>query len=329
VFVPASQAATASWSFEPSSWDFGARLPEEGRSEPKGFVLTNTGAVSLEPALVTLVSGEESGFAFSSGCKSALAPGHSCEADVTFRATTPGVKTATLEVSERNSLVPRARVALTGIGAAPVLSVEPRTLSFGPTRIGSPAPPPQVVTLTNHGPSDLTISDVSLLPTPADGRPPFALSGLDCWIETVLAPGESCTFSIVFNARAVGTEVGELAITDNAADSPQTVEISGMAESEAPLPGLRVDTRPPFAPVLVHKPARRSKHRGASFAFSPGDPSTSRFQCRLGGGPLVSWCRSPLRYRSLKPGRHLFRVHAVGGDGVPGPVVSYRWRILR
>lgn len=324
-----AHAATASWSLEPASWNFGARSPGEGTSEPHPFLLVDTGEAVLEPALFTLIPGQGGEFRLkANSCHEPLGPGHSCVVGVAFDPTGTGEATASLEISERDSSVPPAVATVSGTGAAPVVRVEPRELVFASTRLRESAPA-QAVTVTNAGPSDLSFSEFTISPGLEGGREPFGFTDIGCFVWTVLAPGESCSDSLVFIPRVVGPVRGEWTLLDNAVDSPQKVELSGTGEPEAPPLGLPIDTTPPSAAMLTGRPARRTRHRNAIFAFSPGDPSTARFQCALGGGPLVSWCRSPVRYRSLKPGRHLFRVRAVGGDGVPGPVLSYRWRILR
>jgi hypothetical protein len=326
-FPALSDAATASWSLSPRSFDFGARSPEEGRSEKEAFVLTDTGTVSLEPALVALVPNVGEGFELrGNDCDAPLEPGESCEVDVTFHPRGAGRDEATLEVSERNSSVAPAVATLIGTATAPVVAVDPPELAFGAMRVGT-VQPPRSVTVTNQGSGDLHFSGVSLHLLSGVGREPFQFTSNGCQVWTVLSPGGSCSLSIAFDPGVVGTDLGELSIADDAADSPQAVKLSGTAEPEVPqaLPAPVV----PAAADLIRRPARHTKARTATFVFRPGDPTTARFQCGLGGGPLVRWCRSPVRYRSLKPGRHLFRLRPVGGDGVLGPVLRYRWRILR
>ncbi|HEX4306457.1 MAG TPA: choice-of-anchor D domain-containing protein [Solirubrobacterales bacterium] len=323
-----ADAATASWSFEPTSFNFGTRSPEEGISEPRPFILANTGEATLEPAFFALIPGRGGEFKLkANSCHEPLEPGHSCVVGVAFAPTGAGEATATLEVSERHSAAPPAVATLTGTGAAPVAGVEPRELLFGPTRLGGSSPA-QVVTVTNVGSSDLAFSEFTVSPSLGDGRDPFEFTHLGCYAWTVLAPGESCSETVVFLPRAVGLVEGELTFFDDAIGSPQTVKLSGTGEPEPPPVGLTVDKTPPSAATMSRKPGRRTRDRTAIFAFA-GDATTTGFQCGLGGGPLVSTCRSPVRYRKLDAGSHLFRVRPVAGDGVPGPIITYRWRILR
>lgn len=326
-FPAAAGAVTASWSFSPLSFDFGGRSLEEGRSGLETFVLTDTGTTSLEPALVTLVPNAGDGFELrGNSCYAALEPGESCEVNVAFYPRDVGRDEATLEVSERSSSVAPARATLTGAGAAPVVAVDPPELAFGATQVRAGSGP-RSVTVTDLGPGDLHFSAHSFRLVSGPGGEPFHFNSIGCQVWTVLHPGGSCSFSIAFGPALVGPDLGELLIADDGADSPQAVRLSGTAEPE----GLQAFPTPlvPAAANLTRRPARRTKARTATFAFLPGDSSTARFQCSLGGGPLVKWCRSPVRYRSLNPGRHLFRLRPVGGDEVLGPVLKYRWRIVR
>jgi hypothetical protein len=62
---------------------------------------------------------------------------------------------------------------------------------------------------------------------------------------------------------------------------------------------------------------RRLRRAVARFEFESDEPD-SVFLCRLDGKPF-DLCRSPRRYRGLKPGKHLFEVRAVDSDGHADP----------
>jgi Right handed beta helix region len=66
-----------------------------------------------------------------------------------------------------------------------------------------------------------------------------------------------------------------------------------------------------------------SRKVGARFAFD-SDQTGTKFECRLGRGPFRP-CRSPQRYRTLKPGRNLFEVRAIGRSGLADPSPA-KWR---
>jgi hypothetical protein len=342
LFATSATAATASWSVEPTTWNFGARVPEEGFSEPHEFVLNNTGSVALEPALITLIPGAREGGEFrfkGEGCHVLLPPGGSCPIKVEFRATGAGPATASLEVSERNSLVGPAVAIIDGSGGTPSVEVSPSTLDFGMITLPYGAAlthgSSRTVTVANVGSADLIIREDTFeeggisppRPNFSLNRPSLGPGGCLRSPYATVAPGGSCVIELEFEPRNPGSYQAQIQLHDNAPDSPQTISLQGTASAEA-APQIVRDTSPPAAPQMTRKPSRRTKRRGTTFAFS-GDSTTVGFQCQLGAGPLLGRCRSPVHFGSLKPGRHLFRVRAIGGDGMPGPVVTYRWRILK
>jgi hypothetical protein len=102
-------------------------------------------------------------------------------------------------------------------GGLPPPGVSPSSLSFGNQVVGSTSPA-KTVTLKNTGTATLEIS--SIKPT-GD----FAISANTC--GAALAGKKSCNVSITFTPMALGTLTGTLTFTDNAANSPQTVALSG------------------------------------------------------------------------------------------------------
>jgi hypothetical protein len=78
--------------------------------------------------------------------------------------------------------------------------------------------------------------------------------------------------------------------------------------------------------IFTHHPRRRTHRRRVRFAFSSSIPGAS-FRCFYTGG--WSPCRSPQRFRHLKPGRYRFKVRAVAnGKRDPTPA-SWLFRVVR
>ena len=78
--------------------------------------------------------------------------------------------------------------------------------------------------------------------------------------------------------------------------------------------------------IFTRHPARRTHRRRVRFAFSSNMPGAS-FQCFYTGG--WSPCRSPQRFRHLKPGRYRFKVRAIAnGKRDPTPA-SWLFRVVR
>jgi len=77
---------------------------------------------------------------------------------------------------------------------------------------------PLTVTVENYGNATLTLSNVAT-------TGPFLVSDNTC--GTSLAAGSTCTISVEFTPKGTGAFAGTLILTDNAGDSPQTIDLSG------------------------------------------------------------------------------------------------------
>lgn len=60
-------------------------------------------------------------------------------------------------------------------------------------------------------------------------------------------------------------------------------------------------------------PKKKSRRRNARFEFR-SEPAGAAFQCRMDGGRFRP-CASPVRYRRVVPGHHVFEVRAVTSTG--------------
>lgn len=320
-------AATASWSFEPSSFDFGVLLPGEAAPAPAHLKLVNTGEVALDAELTTLSFAGEFDLAHNN-CSGPLAPGASCAVEVTFKPLSSGVKEATLEVFDGNGKAPPAVARLAGTGMSPTAKIDPTAVDFGTIQAGIPGRLQRTVTVFNQGPGELAIHDIEF----HEDRPPtrpqsIYWAGGTCGYRTSLPPAGSCSVLLEFGSLEPLSTTGELQIFDNAIDSPQVIHLSGTA---TPPPPLHPAPPPPAAPLatLSGHPAKRTKARAATFTFS-GNEDTTRFECRLDKSAFRR-CTSPAHYRSLEPGKHRFWVRPIGSRPtiILGPAVSYSWRVV-
>ncbi len=96
-----------------------------------------------------------------------------------------------------------------------------------------------------------------------------------------------------------------------------------------------VPSAPPCVPVVTPPQAPQTvlgratiKHRQAKFRFGATGAPASIFECRL---DAKKWrqCTSPVTYKRLKPGRHAFRVRAVGAGGADATPALRKFRIHR
>ena len=186
-------------------------------SAPQVVTLSNGGTAPLAISSIALTGASPGDFAQTNSCGSSLAAGANCTVTVTFTPTTGGTRTAAVTITDNAAGSPQT-IGLTGTGT--VVSLSPKSISFGSQRVGSSSAP-QVVTLTNHGTLTLSIGGIRFT---GHGAGDFAETKT---CGTRVQPGASCTISITFTPQAKGTYSAVMNVTDNGGGSPQTVALSG------------------------------------------------------------------------------------------------------
>ncbi|TAN23767.1 MAG: choice-of-anchor D domain-containing protein, partial [Acidobacteria bacterium] len=179
----------------------------------QSVTLRNVGGAALTLAGIT-TSGD---FSQTNNCGTSLAVGATCSISVTFTPTAMGLRKGALTVAD-TAAIPAQTVALSGMGLSinPVATLSTTSLTFASEYIGSSGPT-QTVTLTNSGAHALAITNVT---TSGD----FSQTNT---CGSSVAGGATCAITVSFMPTASGSRTGTLTFTDNAADSPQSVSLSG------------------------------------------------------------------------------------------------------
>jgi hypothetical protein len=174
--------------------------------------LTNNGDQTLD-LIAPQITGD---FTVVSNCGASL-PGHSsCAFTVVFVPGVAGLESGSLTVSDA---LRGQTVTLTGTGLAPAgVSLSPRSgLTFAASAVGQQSPA-QTVTLTNNGGLPLALASLA-----ATGD--FQVGANTC--GTALAAASSCIVQVLFTATQGGSRSGTLSFVDSAANSPQTLALTG------------------------------------------------------------------------------------------------------
>ena len=108
-----------------------------------------------------------------------------------------------------------------GQGGGPVVSLSPTTLTWGKVVVGKTGGK-KTVTVTNTGNATLDITSIT---ASAEFAVVAASKKLNC--GSTLAAGASCEFKVTFTPAKTGVITGTVTLTDNAANSPQTVSLTG------------------------------------------------------------------------------------------------------
>jgi hypothetical protein len=207
----------------PTSSVFG-NVVVQTTSVAKAVLLTNSQTVPLTISGIT-VSGD---FAETSKCPIApktLAAGATCQILITFTPSVLGARTGTVTVNDNGSNSPQT-AQLSGTGVSPVV-LSNSSLGFG-NQVLNTASAVKTVSLTNYQTVPLTISGISI-------SGDFGQTS-NCPVSpNTLAARSICTISIVFTPTVVGARTGTLTVNDNAANTPQTVQLSGSGIAPAVL----------------------------------------------------------------------------------------------
>ncbi len=216
-----AQSAGAVATLSTTSVSFGNQLLNTA-SAPRTVLLTNTGAAALTITGVTITGTNSTNYTQTNTCGASVASNASCTFSFIFKPTAAGTRTATVNITDNATGSPQ-HVTLTGVGsttAAAVASLAPPSLTFVNQFVNSTSAA-QVITVTNTGTESLGFT--SILVTGANSTD-FAQTNT-CGV-TILAAG-TCTISVTFTPTAPGARAAALTLTDNAANSPQSIPFTG------------------------------------------------------------------------------------------------------
>jgi hypothetical protein len=199
----------------PTSLTFSTQLVGTS-STAQNAVLTNTGSSSV--AITAIAATGQ--FSQTNNCGTTLAVAGTCTISVVFTPTAQGTDKGTVKIADNAAGTPQS---LTLTGAATVVSVSPAALSFGDQKVGTTSAA-QVITVTNHGATALTVKKLAVTGT---GAPDFAETNT---CGTSLAAGATCTVSVTFAPKSTNTFTAAISIADTGGGSPQSAALSGTGD---------------------------------------------------------------------------------------------------
>ena len=195
---------------------FGAGGPPPPSATPTP---TRTATVAATPTRTATATPTPSRTATPTATRTATATPRATSTPV---ATPTATRTATpIATRTATPTATATRVATPSATATPITSVtvSPTALRFGKRAVGSTSTP-RTVTVTNRGSSALVVGSVvasaSFAQTNTCGAP--------------VQPRRSCKITVTFKPSAKGFVTGSLTILDNAANTPQSVSLSGTGQ---------------------------------------------------------------------------------------------------
>ncbi len=176
----------------------------------------NTGTSALTFTSITITGTVTSDFSETNTCTGSIAVNGTCVITVNFTPSTLEDQTGAVALADNAANSPQS-IPITGNGAEAAVYLSPSSLTF-PGQAENTTSAPQTITVENYGNATLTLSNVGILG-------PYIISANTC--GSSLAAGSVCSISIEFNPKGTGSLPGALVLTDNAGDSPQTVDLTG------------------------------------------------------------------------------------------------------
>jgi hypothetical protein len=231
----------------PPSLDFGNQTVGI-TSAPQNSTLTNVGELTLTITSIRVTGTNSGDFAEKDNCGKSVPPRGSCNITVTFTPSTTGTRNAAVSITDNAPGSPQS-VPLTGVGVLPAVMFSPTSLTF-PTQLVFTTSKAQPVKLTNTGAGILLITKISV-------TGPFHQTN-NC--PSSVAPGANCTIEVKFDPTTKGVLHGAVKVTDNAADSPQKVALTGTGTFVRLIPPTRnFGTQPVGTRTLAKRIALTNK----------------------------------------------------------------------
>jgi hypothetical protein len=189
-------------------------------STAQTVTITNTSSVTATfSSIAPTVSTGQGTFNLTNNCGATLAAGASCTLSISFTASSiPSPATETIRIGSDASTSPQF-INLSATGGA-LLTPSANSHDFGNVTAGTSSTPTTVI-VTNVS----TIPAHILLDTITNSFN-FKDTSDTCMGATV-APGASCTVTMIFTPIGSGAQTSQLALSSDAANSPLTVDLSG------------------------------------------------------------------------------------------------------
>jgi len=291
-------------------------------SAPQTVIISSTGNEALIISSIAL-NPATSPFSETDTCLAhpVLAPGTSCQVSLSYAPTATGTSRATLVIADNAPGSPQ-NVQLSGTAVppsapAPDVTLVPGALNFPGATTQGESSAPQPVTISNSGNATLTFNSAPALN--GANLSDFLISSSTC--GNSLVANASCTLMIVFSPLAAGVRTTGLVISDNAANSPQSVSINGSANASAMISASTGGAM--SASVSAGQPAQYQLQATPSAGYS----GTLTFACS--GLPLGTSCNTPaVTLTSGSTSNFSFTIATTGNAAaVPTSLPGILWRV--
>ncbi len=263
----------------PGSLDFGTVT--QGTSTTLNISVKNSGTAGLHISSVALGGPNTNDFSFSDpACNSTISVNASCSITVTFTPLASGLRTSSVTLTDDAPDSPQVISVKGNANAAPssAVAVNPSSPDFGTTTQGTSTP--MNITVKNTGTTALHITGIVLA---GANMNEFSFSDPTC--NVAIPVSSTCSIALTFTPFSVGAHVASVTLTDDAPDSPQTVQVKGNAN-------------PAFTPGPAPNGSTTASVSAGQTAqyllqLTPGAGYSGTVSLACSGAPLNATCQVP------------------------------------
>jgi hypothetical protein len=196
-----------------------------GQTSPAQTVtISNPGTAPLEVKGVSATGSTANQFHPTSSCGT-LAPGASCQVQITFAPTAVGAKLDHLQVLT-DYFATNSTTTLRGMAVSPEASLTPSEVDVAPLNVGSGPGATTTFTFESTGTETIEVESVAL---GGDGAEQFELvAAADKCSGATLEADDACTVGVAFDPARTGALTAKLEIDDNAFPDPHTAVLEGV-----------------------------------------------------------------------------------------------------
>lgn len=206
-----------------------------GGTSTRTLTVTNTGNAPLNITTTGKSGGNVFTLSNNNCAQSTVAAGNSCTISVTFSPTAAQAYASVVTITDDAPNSPQ-QANLSGNGLSQFVTFTPQPFNFPQAPVGQAGTP---VTFTLHNQDNVGLQIPAAAFTKVSGNVgAFKISADTCSGTTVAANG-TCTFAVAYTATAGGNQSVAINVADSAADSPQTLTLTGSGKSPAAFTNVR------------------------------------------------------------------------------------------
>jgi hypothetical protein len=325
---PASVGTAPSITLSPTSLIF-ANQSVNTTSVAQAVTLSNAAGAGVLAVTGITFTGNAGDFAQTNNCGASLAAGATCTINVAFRPASSGARAATMAIASSNPTA--LAVSLTGTGVAPAISPDNNAYQFGSITVGTTSAP-QTMTLKNVGNAPLIINGFGL----SGGNTLDFASTSTCPIGgTGLPVGITCTVSMTFTPKAIGSRSSILVVSSNDPVTPAlnislsgvgTQSVAALSATSLTFPVQLVNTTSAVQTVTLSNTGNIAFTLTSIVAAgaNAGD-YTANYTCPIGGAGLAPGanCAINVTFRPLAAGARSATVNVVTTANLnPTPTIA-------